>query len=56
MKSKKRKVNAQGYFILSVVWPPELVKELDDLAKREHRSFSAQVVHLVSASLEKTHA
>ncbi len=50
-KKSHRKPNSRGYYVLSVVWPEEMLKTIDAQARKEHRSFSGQVVHLVSTAL-----
>ena len=47
-----RKANRRGYFVIGVVWPPEMLTKIDALAESEHRSFSAQVVHLCASALK----
>ncbi len=39
------------HLMKSIVWPPELFKLIDELATRERRSFSAQVVYLCERAL-----
>lgn len=46
------KENKETNIVISIVVPTELVKEIDRLAKENHRSRSGQVVHMLVQALK----
>jgi hypothetical protein len=51
MSVKTKPKQKKRYLMRSIVFPPEMLAELEKLADSEHRSFSAQIVHLVERSM-----
>ena len=46
------KENKKTNIVISIVMPTELVKEIDRLAKENHRSRSGQVVYMLVQALK----